>query len=105
MLKRVKQHEQKGVLSMIQTVHTPYKSRSVIEIQRKLLDMYNDRKNQRCLSQKEIDEIFKGPSGSSWDSPTGTDKGRAVVEQNLKNIKEQMFEDDPDCPEINSGEK
>jgi len=104
MLKRVKQHEQKGVLKKIETVHEIYEHKSVIEIQKKLLDMYNDRKNQKCLKQEYIDKIFEGPSGR-WDDPTDTDKGRTVVKKEFKEIKEQMFEDDSDCIETDSADK
>jgi len=104
MLMRVKQHEQKGVLKKIETVHEIYEHKSVIKIQKKLLDMYNDRKNQKCLKQEYIDSIFKGPSGR-WDDPTDTDKARKVVKNEFSVIKELMFEDDFDCTETDSADK
>jgi hypothetical protein len=63
--------------------------------------VYNDRKNQKCLPQEYIDKIFHGPY-SRWDNPTDINKSRVVVKQKFKQIKEQMFEDDPNCPENNS---
>lgn len=81
---RVKQHEQKSLEVKIKNLLK--ENERTENIQKKLLDMYENRTNYTDLSQDEVDSVF-----GNWLKET--DSSLIGVKKTIVNIKKMMFED------------
>lgn len=99
---RVKMGEPQYIRDWIESLDIS-KHPSVIKIQNDLLDMFNNPAKHTCLSKDDRDNIFK-PKGKDWASgPTGGAYG--FNKCTIRCIKENMFAENPNCPELAGGEE
>jgi len=95
---RVKRHKVNALDILINIIDSLYCNEEVETIRDNLLERLNNPKNYTCLSQDDIDDIFK-PKKEDWADITDIEGPYGAIKPVLKVIKNLMFEDDP-CPEI-----
>lgn len=103
MKKRVKPYEVKGLFVLINIVDSLYCSEEVETIREDLLDMLKKPTDYTCLSQDDIDSIFK-PKNEDWADTTKTGHAYGAIKPVFKIIKNLMFEDDSNCKEVYGAE-
>ena len=92
---RVKQGKPEYIFDWIESLKNS-KHKTVKEILNVVSAMLKNPTAHKCLSQNDINKIFKPKKGDWAGDKAGGGFGK--IKSTLKNIKDQMFiEDDPDC--------
>lgn len=94
MMKKVIEKPPKSLRIDIDSLSKRFDIPNVGKIQKELKDMLDNPKNYTCLSEDYIDKMF-----GNWIKPS-PGNSHAPTKETVIRIKEKMFQDNSDCPEI-----
>lgn len=94
----------KGLKILIDIVDSLHSHKEVKIIQEMLQKIMKYPKQYKCWPKAEIDNIFIGPSGGDW-ADEKDDRGYGAIKPVFRVIKDLMFKQNSECPELAGGEE
>ena len=94
----------KGLKILIDIVDSLHSHKEVKIIQEKLQKTMRDPEQYICWPKAEIDNIFIGPSGGDW-ADEKNDRGYGAIKPVFRVIKDLMFKQNSEYPELAGGEE